>query len=241
MVIMKKSILILAVIFTVGIFHSCKSIKGKGEVVSESRVHGDFTGINLCIDGDVYYTADSTSACNIQAQQNIINIIETTIKDNTLIIKYKDLYTVRKHEPVRLYISAPNVNEFEVSGSGNINISNVISSSTVNLNISGSGNINANSINSSAINATINGSGGIVVAAGNTDDEALTISGSGNIDMHNLMASNVKIIVAGSGDLTVYATHILDIIISGNGNIYYSGSPMITQNISGSGTITQIP
>jgi hypothetical protein len=238
---MKKTIFTIALIFTVGIFYSCKSIKGKGEVVSESRSQEDFTGINLCIDGDVYYTAGSALTCDIQAQQNIINIIETTVKDNILTLKFKDHYTVRKHEPVKFYISAPNVNDFEVSGSGNIYITNPISPSTVKLSISGSGNINANSINSSAINATINGSGKIVTDAGNVDNEVLTISGSGNIDMHNVMASNVNIIISGSGDLTVYATDILDIIISGNGNIYYSGSPTITQNISGSGTITHVP
>ncbi len=238
---MRKIFTALLVIISMIGFISCKTIKGKGDVITQTRNVGNFSGISLCIDGDVYFTTDSIIRCEVQAQENIADIIETYVEGSRLIIKYKNHYTAGKHEPVKFIISAPAVNDFDISGSGSIYISNTINSSNAKFNISGSGNLNAAALISTFINANISGSGSITVSSGSSTTETLTISGSGNMDFLGVVAENVVANISGSGNMQVHATHSLDITLSGSGNISYRGTPSINQHISGSGTITNIP
>jgi uncharacterized membrane protein YuzA (DUF378 family) len=230
----------IALVLSITLF-SCKSIRGKGDTVTELRSIGNYSAISLCMDGDVYFTTDSLIRCEVQAQQNILDIIETYIDGNRLVIKYKDHYTTGKHEPIKFVISAPSVYDFDINGSGSIFIGNQISAPNTKFNISGSGNLNASSVNSSFINANISGSGSVTIANGNSTTETLTISGSGNMDLLGVVAANVVANISGSGNMQVHATQTLDITISGSGCISYRGTPSINQHISGSGTITNIP
>ena len=63
------------------IFNSCDKVKGKGDVVSEMMNLTGFTAISLALDGVLYFTPDSVYSVEIQAQQNILDVIETTVEE----------------------------------------------------------------------------------------------------------------------------------------------------------------
>src|SRR5215212_10643303 len=112
---MKKiSLVMLAAIFVV--FNSCEKVNGDGPVVTEARNIVNFSGIDLRISADVYFKQDPNYKVEISAQRNILQVMETYVSGNRLVIKFKNDVRVRTHDPVMVIISAPTVNSLRISG-----------------------------------------------------------------------------------------------------------------------------
>ncbi len=233
-----RSLLLLALVII--LLPSCKKIVGKGDVITEHRNVTGFTAIDLAIAGDVYFTPDSVYHVEIQAQQNVADVIETYLSGNTLVLRLKDHTVLGKHDQIRFNISGPNVAEFNVSGSGTYRIQQAVDESTVKLGISGSGDIDANSFYSNVLDAAISGSGSMSAGSGTVSIGYLKISGSGNINMISVVFDTVYATISGSGDISAKVIKYLDGTISGSGSIHYDGSPVINSHVSGSGKITHI-
>jgi hypothetical protein len=237
---MKRVALMFAFLSLLLVFNSCNKVKGKGDVVSETRNITGYTAISLSMEGDVYFTPDSVNSIEIQAQQNILDVIESQVEGGILVLKIQDHTVLGKHDPIRIYIHAPSINGLDVSGSGNIMVGSLMDQPGLHYNISGSGNITIDELKSKQLDGRISGSGNITGSAGTSDIEYLTISGSGNLNFLNVMADSVYVTISGSGDVSAYAVKYLDVTISGSGNVRYNGNPVINQHISGSGNVTHI-
>jgi len=227
---------LLSVIF----LSSCEKINGKGDVITETRTVSEFQTIDLAMTATVYYTQGEKVSCEITGQQNILNQIITSVDGTTLNIGVKKGVVLRNFEPVRIYLTAPSVNNLNVSGSGDIFIGKTWVISAVSISISGSGNVNIEAVEASDLEARISGSGLVQAASGRCTSENLTISGSGSIDLRSVGAAKVFTTISGSGDAYVYASEMLDVTISGSGNLWYYGSPAVYTNISGSGSLRRM-
>jgi hypothetical protein len=237
---MKRIALVFAFLPFILVFNSCNKVKGKGDVVSETRNITGFTAISLAMEGDLYFTPDSVYSVEIQAQQNILDVIEAPVEVGKLVLKIQDHTVLGKHDPIRIYIHAPSINDLDVSGSGNITVGSVMDQPDLRYNISGSGNITINEVKSKQLDGRISGSGNITGSSGTSDYSSMTISGSGNLDFPGVMTDSVYVTISGSGDVSVYAVKYLDVTISGSGNVRYNGNPVINQHISGSGSVTHL-
>lgn len=231
-------ILLLAVSFTACKKHLFNSIKGKGSTVTEIRDLSGFNKISLDIDADVYYTQDSVYYVEISAQQNVLDVITTEISSGELEIDSRKW--IRKHNGIKIIVHSPNLYALDISGSGNIESASTISTSILELNVSGSGNITLSSINSAELEAKISGSGNISASGGIVTNQKSTISGSGNIDLQGLTANYSDAKISGSGNISVWTLDQLKATISGSGDIRYKGNPAVNTTISGSGSVIHI-
>lgn len=216
---------------------SCRKTIGEGPVVNETRVVADFNGIDLRIGATVYYTQAPVTKVEVSAQQNILDVLQTYVSNNKLVIKYKDGTRVNSREAIRIEVSAPQLDNLRLSGSGNLNVAGPFTPSSLELDISGSGDMNLSELNTGYLDATISGSGNFRVSGGAATEEKLKISGSGNLDLENVTAANVTTNTSGSGSIKVTATLLLNVTISGSGSVYYKGSPQVNASISGSGKV----
>ena len=114
-----RSVLFAFIILVIG--SSCKKTIGEGATVTEQRSTGNFTGIELSIPATVNFSQAPNFKVEISAQQNILNIIQTYVVGNTLIIKVKDKKKLGRHDAITATITAPSLNALRVAGSGNIN------------------------------------------------------------------------------------------------------------------------
>jgi hypothetical protein len=231
-------IAILLVSITV-LFTACEKVVGDGPVVTENRNKTGFSGIDLMVSGNVYYTQSPEYKVEVRAQQNILEVLETYVSNGNLVIKYENDVRVRRHEDITIYISTPDMNSLRVSGSGNINTTNPINTSSMEMDISGSGNIAITNLTTNYVDANISGSGSINVQGGTATEEKLKISGSGNMDLQHVAAKTANTTTSGSGDTHVQVSERLNVTISGSGSVYYLGQPVINASISGSGKVRQ--
>lgn len=238
---MKRFFGFLLLITVLSCLTSCEKVKGKGEIVNQIRNLSGFTGISLAIDATVYFSPDSNYYLEVMAQQNILDILETVIgSNNTLVIRYKNGIIVGKHEPIKVFIAAPEMRSLTITGSGDILVDTPWLNEFIQTSISGSGNINISQMNTDELHVNISGSGNVQATSGSVNSQELTISGSGNIDLLGVESDTTLAEISGSGSIIVWVNKLLDVTISGSGNVSYKGNPVINTHISGSGSVIKL-
>jgi len=237
---MKTIKFVLVALFIAASFTSCQKINGKGEVIKTSRNITGYSGIELSMDALVYYTQGAFYSLEIEAQENLMGYTETVLSGNDLVIREQHGVFLGKHDPIRIYITAPEIISLNISGSGTINVSQTWTGNNLSTSISGSGSIGIDTLQSNQITSEISGSGSIEVHKGSCNYEYFTISGSGGIDMRMVECDTTYADISGSGDIYANVQKLLDAEIAGSGNIYYYGTPAINTHISGSGNIQRL-
>lgn len=218
-------------------FVSCKKISGNGPVVSQNRSTGTFTAIEASVGGEVVYTPGPVTQVTIQAQQNILDIIDTRVVNGELRIEFESGKIVGRHDDIRVTVSGPDVTGLTVTGSGNLLVAQPWQPQQAALSVNGSGAITVASLQTGSLNSKISGSGRITVGGGTAATAFADISGSGDIDHLNLSARTAGVRISGSGTAKLDVSEALDATISGSGNVYYKGNPRITTHVSGSGKV----
>jgi hypothetical protein len=237
---MKKlpALLILSLLLTG--FYSCKKIAGKGALILENRMVTGYQSVSLSMDAVVNLQIAQEYSLQVRAQENLMPYIETVVSGDRLDIRIKNNYILGKHEPITVTITAPNVNDFDVNGSGDILVSRPLTATNLGITISGSGWISIDSISVTNLESMISGSGNINITTGTASRSDHTISGSGMIEAGGVVSDKVYANISGSGNIYCHAEAYLNAIISGSGNIYYLGSPVIDTQISGSGSLIHL-
>lgn len=237
---MKKFYAAILITMAVVSLSSCEKVVGKGPVVTESRTTGSFSEIEFSVPGSIRYEQAESREIVIEAQRNIIDVIETRVSGDQLKVYVRNNTNIKSHEEIIITVKGPGVHTIALQGSANLNIPGVFTPTNAKLSLSGSGNINVNSIETHRLDVNISGSGNIRIDDGTADTENITISGSGNVDLVGVEANTVKTKTSGSGNITVFVNDELDAKISGSGDVNYKGTPVVNADISGSGRVRKL-
>lgn len=199
----------------------------------EERDVSSFTGVSLGISGDLYLTQGSPQKVVVQAENNL-DEIETEVRDGVLRIKTDNWNS--KIKGAKIWITMPEVEALNVSGSGDIMAETHINADELELKVSGSGAIDVPELKADEIGAAISGSGDMKLA-GSADEMELRISGSGSVYAGGLKVDECGIKISGSGSCKIDVTGELDASISGSGKVTYYSNPQIDARVSGSGKV----
>jgi hypothetical protein len=136
-------------------------------------------------------------------------------------------------------LQAKNLQGIEVSGTGSLTTEDTLRNETIQLVISGSGNM---SIPVVAKNISVEISGvGKMTLSGQANNLNAEISGSGKLSAHNLQTTTATVTISGTGNASVETTDSLNVIISGTGKVYYKTTPKtINQQITGLGKLAPL-
>ena len=210
-------------------------ISGQGPTVERTLNVSPFTGVGLAFSGDVFIKQGSTQSVKVVGQQNIIDNIDTEVKNGHWNIGFKK--SVKKMSTLKVYITIPNLTKAVLSGSGNLSTDGQFNNvGELPVSLSGSGNINL-TIDAKRVVSKISGSGNIKLS-GSAGSHEIGISGSGNVNAFDLNSGECDVRISGSGNCRVDVKSNLDVRISGSGDVAYKGSPRVNSRISGSGNVT---
>ncbi len=214
------------------------TIRGSGVMKSETRDVGTFTGIALAMDALVEVRNGAQDSVAVEAEDNIVPLIETVVEGNTLQIRFKDKVSSVRAKEIRIVVTARAIDSLSVSGTGDIR-AEALKSQAFNIRITGSGDIRIVNLDSPSLKVAISGSGDITVG-GRIDALQASIAGSGNLKSGKLEAKRATVKIAGSGYARLWARERLAVSIAGSGDIDYYGDPALTQSMAGSGTIKRL-
>lgn len=233
--------IILVMLVLIGC-QSClqKKVKGNGTVTENIVPIADYTSIEIDGEATLFYEQkDTIPYLRIEVDENIFPLLSIEVNsDGRLKIENTESHKLRP-TVFNIYTNSRGISSMEFNGSSKTTLKGKVTTSSLKVEIAGSGTLTADSLICDVLEVEIAGSGNINLT-GKATRVSFDVSGSGKVEALNFIANNVSCDVAGSGKIAVTALEVLDIDIAGSGNVQYKGSPTINQSITGSGKITKL-
>jgi len=205
----------------------------RAQVVTQDRDVGSFKGIHQSTSADVFITNGNTITVKVKADADKIDKITTEVVDGILNIGSKN--NIGNMRTLEVYITMPTLDILKNSGSGDISIGGGIPGNDVLVQISGSGDLDAE-LAAKNLKLMIAGSGDVAMT-GIRGDLSIKIAGSGDVQAGDLTLNDCEIEVAGSGDVKLKGKgDKLSIKSSGSGDINGYGLVAADVNIKSNGS-----
>lgn len=213
-------------------------LDGNGVLKTEKRFVSEFYGVENHTEFDLEVVADSVYAVEVIADQNLLSYINTSVRDGNLIVDTENDRCLNSSNEIIVEVRMPVIDLVELTGSGNIDVYD-FDCNYIEIKNSGSGDIDVtNMVSTSTVDVVCTGSGDIVLVWGKARKGNYLLSGSGNIEADDFSVEECYATNSGSGHIYCYVFDLLHATISGSGDILYSGSPdEIIENDSGSGEL----
>lgn len=180
-----------------------KTVKASKNYVTKDIKVDNFTKLSVAGSPDVTYTQKSGKpTVEVYTSDNIVDLLDIRVKDNTLYIGFKKNVSV-SYNKLEVRVSAEKLNGIAVAGSGDMKLNNVTANFT---------------------RASVAGSG-TAILSGSTQEAEYSVAGSGDLLASDFVAKKASASVAGSGDIKCHATDFLKVRTSGSGSVGYKGNP----------------
>jgi hypothetical protein len=236
---MKQFKIFTIAMLMLGLFSCKKDIIGEGPITTETRTVGTFTGIELQMNGNVYYRVAPEFKIEISARESIHDMLETKVVNGTLVVRYYDGKTYDNDESIRITVSGPAVDRFVTNSSGNINATNDINVANLYMRSSHSGNITLLNVTALSIEAESKQSGKVAAGVGTANTANLRTEGSGTVDLRYIEVKYAIAKLRGSNDIRVRVSEKLDVTVYGSGWMIYYGRPVVDGSVLGTGKIVR--
>ncbi len=210
--------------------------EGSGKIITENRTVDAFDSVRIAGSANVFVTQESTPSLRVEAADNIMEKVRTTIDGHTLAVETDG--GCFKNVKLNVYATMADIKRLEITGSGAIETKSSIKTDALDVVIKGSGDAKLN-VTAKTVNTELKGSGDITFY-GKADTLNINKSGSGDIRASNFLAQKSFVTTSGTGSCEVNAVEQLDLKNSGSGDIYYtSNPPQLTVSNTGSGKISK--
>ncbi len=215
-----------------------KTVVGSGKAITEPRVTQPFIAIAVKGAADVVIRQTGKSAVEVSGDDNIVPLVTTEVKGETLVIDFKDKTSMRTKTKLVVRVDVAALTGISISGSGNV-VAEPIKADALDVSISGSGDLRMNELNAASLAVSIAGSGDFT-ATGAAAKQRYSIAGSGDVKSSALKGNEVSVSIAGSGDASVWAKGTLSGNIVGSGDIRYLGDATVSKSVLGSGSMKRM-
>jgi len=233
----KNLTLSLAGLILISIY-SCRipGVKGSGNVITQDRQVSNFTGIDIGGAYEVHLRQGDTEGLKIEADDNLMELIQTEVKNGTLCITSKD--PIRKAEKLVLYITFKELDNIEISGAVKLTSKSSISADNLTITASGAAEIN---VEVDANHLKFVASGGTDATFSGTATKVKTrISGAGELSAYDLETEEFSLTVSGAANAELNVKESLEVRVSGAAEVYYKGDPKVEKSISGAAKVRRI-
>lgn len=215
-----------------------EAVQGSGNVKRQVREVGHFSGVAMALAGKVEVRRGDREGVTIEADDNLLPLIETVIEDGTLQIRNKRGTSIRTRN-LKVTVQARDLDRLALGGSGTIDADRV-NGAHVQFDIGGSGSINVGKVEGERIVANIGGKGDLKANDGNVRTVSISIGGMGSVDLGHVRTESANVTVAGSGNATLWVRDSLSLTVAGSGDVNYYGDPQISKTVMGSGSLHRL-
>ena len=191
-------------------------ISGSGVGGSEARHAEDFRGVDVSGVFQVDISSGKEFSVQVQADENLLPYIRTEVEQGILHIETTD--GIKSENPLRVIVTAPDIESVEASGSSTVLVSGITTSS---LEIYASGHSKVN-------------------VDGETQNVNIAVSGASTVDAEALEARTASVDSSGASSVTVFVSEQLTSSASGASKILYFGNPArVAKSTSGASSVVR--
>ena len=210
-----------------------------GPATTQSYDLKGFTGVKVAGPDDVTIRRGDAFAISAKGPKAVIDELEIRLDGNMLSIGRKNsgFSFSGGDDNVEIAITMPALRAVRLTGSGEID-ADTVDGDAVEAVVTGSGDLKVATLNGKSAKLTVSGSGDIEAGGGTIGSGDFDITGSGNIAAGGLAATTLDVSITGSGDVEAKASSSADIAILGSGDATIGGGAKCTTRAMGSGTAT---
>ena len=213
------AMLMLSCNFGINLGHG---ISGNGNVVNDQRMPNDtFNQIEVSRGLDVYLTQGNTEIIEVEADENLQEIIITEVRNNVLEI-YAD-ENIRHSQSKKVFVTFKNVTSISSSSGSDVFSTNTITSDNLELKTSSGSDMELN-IETESVSCD-SSSGSDLKVSGTTNKLYAEASSGSDINAGNLTAESSHVKASSGADITVNTSKELIAKASSGGDIKYYGDP----------------
>ena len=220
---------------------SNKKVVASNTYVTKDIKVDNFKNISVAGIPDVTFTHKSGHPeVEVYTSDNIIDLLDIKVKDNTLYIGFKKNVNV-SYKKLDVRVSAETLNGISVAGSGDIFLKNGLQTDdNLTINVAGSGDIKGSGIKCNDMKVSVAGSGDINANNITCNNLKVSVAGSGDMILKNVTATGTEASVAGSGSATITGTtQTASYSVAGSGDLLTEGyeAQRVSASVAGSGSI----
>lgn len=230
-----KRIFLVFVLFS-SLYSCINTIDGNGNVIKQERTVTSFNKIDISGGFEVLINQGKEEKLELEVDENLLELIKTETKNNTLIIKSDK--SIGKAKSLKLYITVVDIKDIDVSGAVELTNKGTFEGENLEIDVSGAGDIDLK-LEVEELKMKMSGASETNLA-GKAHHFEIEISGAGELNAEKLKSRNVIVDISGAGSATVNAKKTLNVIVSGAGSVKYKGNPKITKKVSGAGSIKKL-
>ena len=216
-----------------------ETVRGSGTVVEESRDIGDFSAVELATQGRLYIEMGGSESLRIEADDNLMEYIETDIRAGNLVIENRRGTNLRPSQQINYYLTVDELDTIEISSSGDIETGD-LESGSFSISISSSGNLSIEGLEATSLNVRISSSGDLEILDGQVQQQDITISSSGKYNAEDLGSAEAEVNLTSSGSAIIQVSDRLSGRLTSSGDVRYIGNPDVNVSTSSSGRAVQI-
>ena len=217
------------------LLNSCHYTTGSGNIISEKRSVGNFTGISVGGSFDVEVKIGPVTQVTVEADDNVIKYVEIRVSGNTLKIRTEGMHSMNNVH-LKVYITIPELRSVKASASASVKVLDIIKEDgKLNFDASSSADIEAQ-VDAPEVDAEASSSGSVTLI-GKTKNYAARVSSSGDIKSFELLSENTDVSASSSGSAQVHASVSLTAKANSSGSIDYRGAANVKKTVNSSGSV----
>jgi len=227
-------ILMLSMAMQSSCSYAFKGIKGDGNVVKQKRDISSFSGIEVGGAFRVFLTQGSTEKLEVEADENLLEVIKTQVKGGTLYITTTE--DILDSEALNIYLTFKDMHQMEVSGACKLTGEDKFTFADLEMDCSGASSIDLK-LSANKLELDCSGASNIELY-GSAQKVEMDVSGASHFDAYELEVENYEIEVSGAAGAKIFVTGELSAEVSGAAHLKYKGDARITHHdVSGAASM----
>jgi hypothetical protein len=213
-----------------------RGIAGSGTAASEQRPVARFHGLKLATRARVEVRQGEVASVEVQADDNVLPLIATTVEDGTLTVEDRKDFRSRL---ARVVVVVDRLDALAASGSTAATVGK-LAGPELSVAIGGSSAVSMGPLVVQRLKLSQGGSS-VLKLAGSTTDFSINAGGSSTLDARKLDAVSVTLSAGGSSALAVRARDRLTVSAGGSAGVRYYGKPVTKVSTGGSSSVVSLP
>ncbi len=215
---------------------TAQSLVGNGNVVKSDRQVSAFDAISVSHGWDLILTQGNGHHMTIEADENLIDALQTKVENGHLKIYFEDGVRVKKSKSKKIYLTFENLTSLNASGGSDVVSKDGLKFGDFAMNLSGGSDLNFSSLGTGTFKANISGGSDVSIDFSAVSEVNMSASGGSDLFLGKIDATSCNISLSGGSDAELDGT-IANAKIVASGGSDLSGSNLnVTEgnfNLSG--------
>ncbi|MGZ5787150.1 MAG: head GIN domain-containing protein [Ramlibacter sp.] len=200
---------------------------------------GPFDSVTVSGSARIELTQGDSDQVTVIGDHDAQRSVHLGVTGNELHIETQGGWKFWNRDQVDMKVQMRSIKSLNISGASDIVATKAIMANSLDINISGKGEVRFGNLAAKQLDFEISGAGSGTMV-GKVDKLIVNVSGAGKIVADNLRAAQADINISGAGSTDLWVTDELSITVSGVGSVSYWGQPKVSRKVSALGRMNAL-